>query len=215
MWGAVSGSVTRQGPARPRRSQAYYSQIVTSGGRSGRWWTKFERRLRTSSLSRRTRVARRCALCCACFVRETTCVLGLSPFVRARRSVSVCCPLFLCVGRCERLCHSPRACTPSTLSLRETSPHQPPHNRRPPRVTCVRGSRTLSSPRRGKDSAYRPERAGTLCFRQFGPGHTPYRAWGAAAPVPGEPNMSRQGGEEPSANLVRHIFPQLGFASSS
>ena len=28
-----------------------------------------------------------------------------------------------------------------------------------------------------RHSAYRPERAGTLCFRQFGPGHTPYRAW--------------------------------------
>ena len=42
--------------------------------------------------------------------------LGLSPCVCARRSVSVCCPPFLCVGRCERLCHSPKACTPSTLA---------------------------------------------------------------------------------------------------
>ena len=69
VWGAVSGSVTRQRPVRPGRSHAYYSQVVTSGGRSGRWWTRFERRLRTSSLTRRTRVARHCALCCACFVR--------------------------------------------------------------------------------------------------------------------------------------------------
>ena len=63
-----------------------------------------------------------------------------------------------------------------------------------------------------RHSAYRPERAGTLCFRQFGPGHTPYRAWVRQHRVPGEPKMSHQGGEEPSANLVRHIFPQLGFA---
>ena len=130
------------------------------------------------AVSHDARVSHAAALCAvrALYARPLAC-LGLSPFVCARRSVSVCCPLFLCVGRCERLCHSPRACTPSTLSLRETSPHQPPHTRRPPRVTCDRGSRTLSSPRRGKDSAYRPERAGTLCFRQFGPGHTPYRAW--------------------------------------
>ena len=86
VWGAVSGSVTRQRPVRPRRSHANYSQVVTSGGRSGRWWTRFERRLRTSSLSRRTRVARHCVLCCACFVRETTCVLGLEP-------MCVCAPL--------------------------------------------------------------------------------------------------------------------------
>ena len=119
VWGAVSGSVTRQKPV-----HAYYSQVVTSGGRSGRWWTRFERRLRTSSLSRRTRVSHATAFCAAraLFARPLAC-LGLSPCVCARRSVSVCCPPFLCVGRCERLCHSPKACTPS---LRETSPHQPP-----------------------------------------------------------------------------------------
>ena len=41
VWGAVSGSVARQGLVRPRRTRAYYSQVVTSGGRSGRWWSKF------------------------------------------------------------------------------------------------------------------------------------------------------------------------------
>ena len=130
------------------------------------------------AVSHDARVSHAAALCAvrALYARPLAC-LGLSPFVCARRSVSVRCPLFLCVGRCERLCHSPRACTPSTLSLRETSPHQPPHTRRPPRVTCDRGSRTLSSPRRGRDSAYRPEPRGHFLLRWTSPRHTLARAW--------------------------------------
>ena len=117
------------------------------------------------------------------------CVQGLSPLcVYALRCVSQCLRVttFLCVVRCERLCHSPRACTPLTPSLRETSPHQPPHTRRPLRVTGDRGSRTSSSPRRGRNSTYRPE----LRVHSVLP---PVRPWthtgpcvGALAPVLGQ-----------------------------
>ena len=103
-----------------------------------------------------------------------------------RVSVSQCDHMFLCLGRCERLCHSPRGCTPSTPSLRETSPHQPPHTRRPPRVTCDRGSRTSSSPRLGRQSDYGPEpRALFAPLDQ--PSTHPGPCVGAAALVPGEP----------------------------
>ena len=152
------------------------------------------------------------ALCAvrALYARPLAC-LGLSPFVCARRSVSVRCPLFLCVGRCERLCHSPRACTPSTLSLRETSPHQPPHTRRPPRVTCDRGSRTLSSPRRGRDSAYRPEPRGHFLLRWTSPRHTLARAWVRPHRARRTLFSIHQGRGVPGTNLVCHISPRLRF----
>ena len=81
------------------------------------------------AVSHDARVSHATAFCAAraLSARPLAC-LGLSPCVCARRSVSVCCPPFFCVwGAVSGSVTRQRACTPSTPSLRETSPHQPPH----------------------------------------------------------------------------------------
>ena len=115
--------------------------------------------------------------------------------VSARRPCCVSpCPTvttFLCLGRCERLCHSPRACTPSTPSPRETSPHQPPH------------------------SDHGPEPRGHFLHRWTSLRHTLARAWVRPHRYQANPFSSHQGRGVPGTNLVWHISPRLRFVPSS
>ena len=102
--------------------------------------------------------------------RETTCVLGLEPMcVCAPLSVRVLSTLFVC-GALWAALSLAKGLYALDAFPKGDEPSSAPTHSPTPRVTCDRRSRTLSSPRRGRDSAYRPERAGTLCFRQFGPG---------------------------------------------
>ena len=81
-------------------------------------------------------------------------------------------------------------------------------------MTCDRGSRTSSSPRRGRHSDYRPEPRGHFVHRWTSPRQTLARAWVRSHRVQANPFASHQGRGVPGTNHVCHISPRLRFVYS-